>query len=68
MTYSKEIVIEIWDDATGDHFEVGPDRDALDLVEVRQYIANSHECNARFTGTKEEMRLLGEAIIQACEL
>lgn len=66
MTYTKEIVIEIWDNATGDHFEVGPDRDALDMIEVRQYIGSAHECARRFAGTKEEMKLLGEAILEAC--
>ena len=28
---------EIWDDETGSHIEVGPDRDGLELVEIRRH-------------------------------
>ena len=35
MAFSKETLFEIWDDASGDHWEIGPDRDALDLIEIR---------------------------------
>jgi len=66
MTYTKETVIEVWDDVTGDHFEVGPDREVLDMIEVRQYLGCSSECSKRFAGTIEEMKLLGEAILEAC--
>lgn len=36
MAYSVETVIEIWNDETGEHIEVGPDRDGLDMIEIRQ--------------------------------
>jgi len=32
---SLEVMCEIWDDGTGDRFEIGPDRDGLDMVEIR---------------------------------
>lgn len=35
MKYSIEIMREVWDDASGDHIEVGPDRDGLGMVELR---------------------------------
>lgn len=36
-TYSFETVYQIWNDKTGERVEVGPDRDGLDLIELRSY-------------------------------
>jgi hypothetical protein len=35
--YTTEQVFEIWDNGQGIHWEVGQDRDALNLVEIREY-------------------------------
>ena len=41
--YSTEHIIQIWDDKSGEKWEVGPDRDGLDLVEVRYEDSDSHK-------------------------
>jgi len=33
--YSLECHYEIWNDKTGEHIRIGPDRDGLDLIEIR---------------------------------
>jgi hypothetical protein len=38
--FSLENVVRIYDDATGDYLEIGPDMDALDLIEIRAYAVN----------------------------
>lgn len=38
MSWSVERVIEIWNDDTGEHFAIGPDRDGLDIVEIPSLI------------------------------
>lgn len=35
MGYSMETMREVWDDRHGDCVEIGPDRDGLNMVEVR---------------------------------
>jgi len=35
--WETEKVHEIWNNSTGEHFEVGNDRDGLDMVEIRSY-------------------------------
>lgn len=35
MTYSMETMYEIWNDKSGDCIEIGPDRDGLGLIEIR---------------------------------
>lgn len=42
MAHSYEVVSEIWDDKTGSKLEIGQDRDALELVEIRR----KDECGA----------------------
>lgn len=38
--FSLENVVRIYDDTTGDYLEIGPDMDALDLIEIRAYALN----------------------------
>jgi len=59
--YSIETVIEIWDDVTGAHWEVGPDRDALELVEIRSY-SKENICDSRMVFPKEVVVPLVEAL------
>jgi hypothetical protein len=35
--YSLERMIEVWNDESGDHWEIGNDRDSLGLVEIREF-------------------------------
>lgn len=35
MTYTEETLHQLWNDKTGERTEIGPDRDGLDLVEIR---------------------------------
>lgn len=35
--FSMTNVFRIYNDSTGDHLEIGEDRDGLDLVEIRHY-------------------------------
>lgn len=62
MTFSLERKFEIWDDGSGSHVEVGPDRDGLDLIEIRQYEADAAKCHTRMTFTKEQARLICQAL------
>lgn len=62
MTYTKEHLIEIWDDQSGDHIEVGPDRDGLDLVELRLYDGDDHKPCKTMTFTREQVKLVAQAL------
>ena len=44
MKYSTEMVMQVWNDDTGERVEIGPDRDSLGLVEIRSY--EGRELNA----------------------
>jgi len=35
MAYELEHMHEVWNNETGDRYEIGPDRDGLNLVEIR---------------------------------
>jgi len=57
--YTTEQVFEIWDNGQGIHWEVGQDRDALNLVEIREY-DDVNKLIARLTFDREgatELRL-----------
>ena len=59
--YSIETVIQIWNDKTGERVEVGPDRDGLDLVQIRSY-ADNGTLERDITFTQEQAKLVAEAI------
>lgn len=59
---SLEIVTEIWHDKQGYHFEVGPDRDGLDLIEIRYYEAEDTLARNRMTFTVEQAIKLRQAL------
>ncbi len=61
MTYSLETKKEIWNDKYGTHFEIGPDRDALGLIEIRSYEEDG-KLVSTMTLQKEEATLLAIAI------
>jgi hypothetical protein len=64
--HSLEVVFQIWDDKTGERVEVGPDRDGLDLTEIRQY-TDDGQCTQRITLPKEAVYLLNDALNRILE-
>jgi len=67
MGYTKERMYQVWDDKHGDRIEVGPDRDGLDLLEIRQY-GDDGKLTASVTMTKERALLVAEAIADIASL
>lgn len=63
MKFSSEITIEIWNDESGEKVTVGPDRDGLDLLEIRSY-DDKGKIEGRLTFPKEQAELVGEALIK----
>lgn len=55
--YSIETVYRIWQDQTGHRIEIGPDRDGLNLIEVRFYTSDS-KIEASVIFTPEEAGLI----------
>jgi len=66
MSYSLETLREVWNDndKCDDFFEIGPDRDGLNLVEVR-YKTTSNKIISRMSLTPERARLVAKAML-AC--
>jgi hypothetical protein len=60
--YTLETLHQIWNDKTGDHIEIGPDRDGLDLIEFRSYTSDSHKPAQEVTLTREQLIKLQAAI------
>ena len=61
MPYAVEHVIQVWDDKHDNRVEVGPDRDGLDLVEIRQY-DDAGKITQSISMTEERANLLADAI------
>lgn len=64
MAYSVEVVRQIWDDADGERYDVGPDRDGLDMVELRYYDTEGKRL-AELSFPAEQARLVACAML-AC--
>jgi hypothetical protein len=64
---TTEIVRRIWDDDEGVCFEIRPDQDGLDVIELHTSDAKSKEYYGavRFTMDKDMARKIGEALIAA---
>jgi hypothetical protein len=60
MSYTFETLYEIWDDKTGNKIEVGPDRDALDLIEIRAIEDGKRVSD--ITLTREQAALVSKAL------
>ena len=54
MKFSIEVIMQVWNDDTGERVEIGQDSDGLDLVEIRQI--ENKECRARITMPNEIQR------------
>ena len=61
--YTSEHVIQVWDDTHGDRIEVGPDRDGMQLVEIRSY-NDENKAGDSITMTEERALLVAKAILQ----
>lgn len=64
--FSLEHLFELWDDDNGSRIEIGPDRDGLNLVEIREKDEKSNFI-ARITMTAEQALLAAAAIKQVAE-
>ena len=62
-TITRERIINVYDDNIGDHIYIGPDADALDLVELR-YVDHNGTIIDRITANKEMMIAVSESIIE----
>lgn len=62
--FTSEIVRKIWSDEDGDYIYVGPDADALDLVEIR-LVDEKGVIAQRFTMHPIQAYLVGKALIAA---
>jgi hypothetical protein len=62
MSYSTETMREIWDDKTGEKVEVGPDRDALGMVEIRCK-TGAGVITTRLAFPADEARLVAQAML-----
>jgi hypothetical protein len=61
MAYTSEKCFKIWDDEAGYRFEVGPDADGLDLLEIR-FVDSVGKIQDRIVFDKEAARLICDAI------
>ena len=65
--YTEEIVRQIYHDGDGWHVEVGPDRDGLDLVEIR-YRDGTTKHNVDLPTLETDCaRKLAHAILALCD-
>ena len=64
--WSSETLREIWNDQDGTRYEVGPDRDSLGLVEVRERDSGG-KILARITLPAKAARMLSAAIFKCSE-
>lgn len=65
--WETEHVTEIWNNDTGEHFEVGPDRDGTDQIEVRYYARAETESSVRVCIPVECGDQVGDAIKNAAQ-
>ena len=59
---SLEKVYELWNDKTGEKYEIGPDRFGLDKIEIRYYVEAGKEIISQLTLSHDEARLLVKAL------
>jgi len=59
--YSLETFQRIYNDQNGEYIQIGPDADALGLVQIRSYRRNG-ELEGHMTFTPEQATLLAQAL------
>jgi len=57
-----EKLFELWSD--GYHYEIGSDRDGLDMIEIRYYDTDPRKCSSRIAFSIEDAELLKQALTQ----
>lgn len=62
--FSVEKMVQIWNDSTGERVEVGPDRDGLDMIEIRS-VTSDGKVEARISFPKDLALLVGAAFMEA---
>ena len=67
MAFTSETMIQIWNDKDSTRIDVGPDRDGLDLAEIRQYDAQGI-ITSRITMPKEQAVLVAQGILKLFEM
>ena len=69
MPYSVELIRRVYDDDHGACFEIGPDSDGLDCVQLRTPDATSKEYfgDVRIVVSAEMAALIGQALIDAAK-
>jgi hypothetical protein len=60
--YSIETHVRVYDNNTGDYITVGPDRDGLDMVELKYVPVIGHKID--FCMPKEEAILVAQSILK----
>ena len=60
--YSVDVVRRVWDDKTGELFEVGPDSDGLNLVQIA-YKAEGCKVVNHMVFTPEQARFIAAAMV-----
>ena len=65
MKLSAETTHEVWNDEIGSHWEIGPDRDGLGLVEIRCYDPDNLEPVDRLVFEPEVATMIAEAMVKA---
>lgn len=66
MKFTLEILREVWDDESGDHIEIGPDRDGLGCIEIR-YKDKNGKIEERMTFHPEMARLVAQAVLKCAD-
>jgi hypothetical protein len=67
MKYEMETMREIWPEkGDGEHIEVGPDRDGLQCVEIRQKEPDN-KISSRITFSVEAARLVAHAMLKCAD-
>lgn len=62
-----ELMCEIWS-AGGWHYEVGPDRDGLGMLEIRYYDEKDTMSKHRLSFPKEDAKVVAEAMLKLLSL
>jgi len=60
--HSVVLVTQVWDDSTGERYEIGEDGDGLGLCELR-YVRDDGEIGARFTIADDALEMVANALV-----
>lgn len=65
-TPEMEMMFEVWN-PEGWHYEIGPDRDGLGMIEIRYYDNDVVKSTHRLSFPKEDAKLIASAINKLLE-